>query len=225
MTRTIRERLGLNQVQFARRFGIAVATVRDWEQGRRRPEGPAQTLLRMIAADPVSAQRLLGESEIAAPEERDPFASFVEQWRAQEEPQTDLDAFVFRAAITRIATTVDHEFRVLARGVGLSVGELRVLLALRRAPAPHALRPAELLRQLLVTSGAISKQIDRLERRRLVRRVRARAQLTVHGLRVVNDAMVKRRSAYQRSGPAFARIPASQRREGLRFLRAVVEKL
>ncbi|HEY2538986.1 MAG TPA: helix-turn-helix domain-containing protein [Stellaceae bacterium] len=58
--RELRTRLGLSQAQFARRFGFTLDTVQQYEQGRRRPSGPASTLLRVIAADPESVARALG---------------------------------------------------------------------------------------------------------------------------------------------------------------------
>ena len=44
----IRKRLRLSQVGFAERFGLSVATIRDWEQKRRRPDRIATSLLRVI---------------------------------------------------------------------------------------------------------------------------------------------------------------------------------
>ena len=55
----IRKRLGLTQASFARVFGLNVATVRDWEQGRRTPEGPARTLLAVIARHPEIVHEVL----------------------------------------------------------------------------------------------------------------------------------------------------------------------
>jgi putative transcriptional regulator len=57
--RALRARLGLTQVQFARRFGFTLDTVQQYEQGRRRPSGPASTLLRVIEADPEAVVRAL----------------------------------------------------------------------------------------------------------------------------------------------------------------------
>jgi putative transcriptional regulator len=54
--RALRARLGLTQAQFARRFGFPLDTV---QQGRRRPSGPASTLLRVIEADPEAVVRAL----------------------------------------------------------------------------------------------------------------------------------------------------------------------
>jgi putative transcriptional regulator len=50
--RSIRERYGLSQDKFASLLGISVATLRNWEQGRRRPEGPARVLLWIAAKHP-----------------------------------------------------------------------------------------------------------------------------------------------------------------------------
>jgi putative transcriptional regulator len=48
----LRRFVGLSQTQFAQAMGISVHTLRNWEQGRRRPEGPAIGLLRIAARHP-----------------------------------------------------------------------------------------------------------------------------------------------------------------------------
>lgn len=48
----LRRFVGLTQAQFAGAMGISVHTLRNWEQGRRRPEGPAIALLRIAARHP-----------------------------------------------------------------------------------------------------------------------------------------------------------------------------
>ncbi|MDH3208472.1 MAG: helix-turn-helix domain-containing protein [Gemmatimonadota bacterium] len=48
----LRARFELSQAKFAALLGISVATLRNWEQGRREPEGPAKVLLRVAAAHP-----------------------------------------------------------------------------------------------------------------------------------------------------------------------------
>jgi DNA-binding transcriptional regulator YiaG len=48
----LRRFVGLTQSQFARAMGISVHTLRNWEQGRRRPDGPAIALLRIAARHP-----------------------------------------------------------------------------------------------------------------------------------------------------------------------------
>jgi putative transcriptional regulator len=51
-TRAIRETLKLTQQQFATRYHISVATLRDWEQGRRLPDAPARALIAAIREEP-----------------------------------------------------------------------------------------------------------------------------------------------------------------------------
>lgn len=43
---------GLSQAQFARAAGVSVRTLQEWEQGRKRPSGPAQSLLRLVSRHP-----------------------------------------------------------------------------------------------------------------------------------------------------------------------------
>ena len=57
--KALRARLGLAQPEFAARFGLSVSTLRDWEQGRTVPDGPAQVLLRVIEAAPEVVRRVV----------------------------------------------------------------------------------------------------------------------------------------------------------------------
>ena len=56
----IRARTGLSQAEFARSIGVKKATLVNWEQGRRRPDGPARVLLALIAKEPGIVRRVLG---------------------------------------------------------------------------------------------------------------------------------------------------------------------
>lgn len=55
----VRARTGLSQAAFARSIGVAKGTLLNWEHGRRRPTGPAQVLLAMIARRPSLVGELL----------------------------------------------------------------------------------------------------------------------------------------------------------------------
>lgn len=55
----IRGSLHQSQVEFALMIGVSVATLRNWEQGRRVPEGPARALLMVAASDPEAVARAL----------------------------------------------------------------------------------------------------------------------------------------------------------------------
>lgn len=48
----VRRRTGLSQAAFSRRIGVSPGTLRNWEQGRRTPEGPARVLLALLERNP-----------------------------------------------------------------------------------------------------------------------------------------------------------------------------
>ena len=50
--RRVRKRLGLTQAQLSLRIGVSVDTIRNWEQGKRRPTGAAQALLKVLNKAP-----------------------------------------------------------------------------------------------------------------------------------------------------------------------------
>ena len=58
----LRERLNLTQEAFAATYRIPIGTLRDWEQGRKRPDAPARAYLTVIARNPDAVARLLGEA-------------------------------------------------------------------------------------------------------------------------------------------------------------------
>ena len=57
--KAIRSKLGKSQTEFALMIGVSVATLRNWEQGRRTPEGPALALLRVASSEPQAVRRAL----------------------------------------------------------------------------------------------------------------------------------------------------------------------
>lgn len=56
----IRAQTGMSQAEFARSIGVKKATLLNWEQGRRKPDGPARVLLALIAKEPGIVRRVLG---------------------------------------------------------------------------------------------------------------------------------------------------------------------
>ncbi len=58
--RNVRGQTGLTQTAFAARIGVPVETVRNWEQGKRSPRGPARALLKVIDQAPEAAFAALG---------------------------------------------------------------------------------------------------------------------------------------------------------------------
>lgn len=57
---SIRKKLKKSQDEFALMLGVSVATLRNWEQGRRHPHGPARALLKIAAENPKAVEKALG---------------------------------------------------------------------------------------------------------------------------------------------------------------------
>jgi putative transcriptional regulator len=61
--RDLRRRAQLTQLEFAARLGVPVETIRNWEQGKRAPRGPARALLAVIAHSPETVFAALATEE------------------------------------------------------------------------------------------------------------------------------------------------------------------
>ena len=117
----------------------------------------------------------------------------VEQWR-RERPDLDPSPMLVVGRLQRLSQRLDLALRPPFAAEDLGNGDFDVLAALRRAGEPFAVRPAELSRSLLVTTGAITKRIDRMERQGYVERRGAIAadgraklvRLTARGRRLVD---------------------------------------
>jgi hypothetical protein len=86
-------------------------------------------------------------------------AAAVKHERPDLDP-TDYLYLIYAQRLGRILDAVDE--KQCQKTFGISAAEMRVLFALRRAGPSYALRPTELFRSILVTPGAITKQVDRL---------------------------------------------------------------
>lgn len=73
--------------------------------------------------------------------------------------------------IARLAQLLQAELEPIFAAHGVNAGEFDVLAALRRAGPPYRLTPTELSTALIITSGGMTKRLNTLERRRLIRRV------------------------------------------------------
>jgi putative transcriptional regulator len=60
--RKVRQKMRLSQAQFALKFGFPPGTLRNWEQGRSRPDAPTRVLLAVIAAHPEAVEDALGKA-------------------------------------------------------------------------------------------------------------------------------------------------------------------
>ena len=91
------------------------------------------------------------------------------EW-ARERPDVDVSPQGVIGRLHRLASHLTAELCVVYRRYGLSEGEFDVLAALRRAGDPYERAPGELARFTMVTTGAMTKRLDRLEVSGLVTR-------------------------------------------------------
>lgn len=108
-------------------------------------------------------------SEETAADGRDHVDRILEQWQ-RERPELDVSPVGVIGRLHRIGDRLRVELIALYERYGLGEGEFDVLATLRRTGAPFELTPGTLARHTMVTSGAVSKRLDRLEAAGLVQR-------------------------------------------------------
>jgi DNA-binding MarR family transcriptional regulator len=153
------------------------------------------------------------------------------QWHA-ERPDLDLQNFLLQIYLQRIGRIIESRFgKMCVRHFDVRAQDMRLLFALRRGGAPFAKRPTDLFKATLVTSGAITKQVDRLAKKKLVRRLADPdyrggflVQLTEKGLDVIDHAstMVATQSFI---GPAMVAMKPSEREAAERFCLRLIATL
>lgn len=129
---------------------------------------------------------------------RDVVGEVVQQWRA-ECPELDSAPMAVVGRILRLAGHLERRANEALKPFELAIWGFDVLGALRRRGKPYSMTPTELMRSVMLSSGAMTNRIDRLEAQGLVER-RAdpddrrsfQVALTAKGLRAVNEAAVVR---------------------------------
>ncbi|MFE7356915.1 MarR family winged helix-turn-helix transcriptional regulator [Streptomyces sp. NPDC057543] len=103
---------------------------------------------------------------------KDHVARIQAEW-ARERPDVDVSPQGVIGRLHRLASLLTEQLCLVYRRYGLNEGEFDVLAALRRAGNPFERAPGELATFTMVTTGAMTKRIDRLERNGLVTRRRS----------------------------------------------------
>jgi DNA-binding MarR family transcriptional regulator len=126
---------------------------------------------------------------------RDQVDRILEQWDG-ERPDLDASALGVLSRLIRLGKHIESDLRRSLAPFGIDTSSFDVLAALRRQGEPYALSPTELRRAAILTSGAMTNRIDRLEERGLVERFANpddRRALLVHltpkGLRLIDEAI------------------------------------
>ncbi|GAB2891133.1 hypothetical protein GCM10027093_27790 [Paraburkholderia jirisanensis] len=176
----------------------AVARSRDWCNGKAR-SAPRRAAGRRAARNP-------GRLRLRS----DQVDEITRAWQ-RERPDLDLSLVGFFIRVQHVFHMHERRLAAIADALDVNVGELHVVLALRRIGAPYAMRPTDLFTALLVSSGAISKRIDRLEGMGIVTRMSG------------DDDLRSWQIVLTRRGVALADAAMTRIAEGLAAVRAASE--
>ena len=102
---------------------------------------------------PQSQQDVVAEDSVAA---------FVAEWR-RERPDLDPTPLALLGRLIRLSTLAQARAGEWLAPLGLTWETFSVIVALRRAGAPYEARPTDLYKQSLLTSGAMTNRLDRVE--------------------------------------------------------------
>ncbi|MDP2772072.1 MAG: MarR family transcriptional regulator [Nocardioides sp.] len=156
-------------------------------------------------------------------QEPDHVGRIMAQW-AVERPDLDVSPQGIIGRLHRLAIQLDEELRPVFAAAGLSDGDFDVLAAIRRSGTPYELSPGQISDSTMVTSGAVTKRLDRLEGAGLVQRRTSeddargrRVRLTERGRALVDETFEKHMANERR---LVSLLGEADRRELARLLEA-----
>ncbi|NOH65608.1 MarR family winged helix-turn-helix transcriptional regulator [Vibrio rotiferianus] len=120
----------------------------------------------------------------------------VSQW-AKEKPDLDTEPMAIMGRLMRIAKHMENHVTEVHKRYDLKMGEFDVLATLRRSGEPYRLTPSELISSMMLTSGAMTNRLDKLEKKGLIDREHSKedrrsvtVQLTSKGFELI-DALIE----------------------------------
>ncbi|MDR8522255.1 MarR family winged helix-turn-helix transcriptional regulator [Shewanella fidelis] len=97
----------------------------------------------------------------------------VAQW-GKEKPHLDTLPMAIFGRIMRLQKHIETQIAACHKQYGLTMGEFDVLATLRRSGDPYSLTPSALLSAMMLTSGAMTNRLDKLESKGLIERVHSK---------------------------------------------------
>ncbi|QYK01034.1 MarR family winged helix-turn-helix transcriptional regulator [Shewanella psychrotolerans] len=133
---------------------------------------------------------------------QDDVDNLVAQW-AKEKPQLDTLPMAILGRMMRLFKHIEADISACHKKFGLTMGEFDVLATIRRSGKPYSLTPSDLLSSMMLTSGAMTNRIDKLESKGLIVRTHCtqdrrsvKVALSVEGLAVI-DTVIEAHVAIQ----------------------------
>lgn len=159
-----------------------------------------------------------------SPEHQDVVGQLLRDWK-RERPDLDASAMSVVGRILHLGNVFQAAENAALKGLKISYSDLDVLATLRRSGEPFQLTPTQLRHSVLLTSGAMTACLNRLEKAGLVRRIlddsdrrSLAAALTARGVSLIDKAIATR---FARAGEAVANL----RRPERALLAALLQKL
>lgn len=119
----------------------------------------------------------------------------VEQWE-KEKPHLDTSAMQLIGRIMQLCKHFENQIALCHKSYNLKMGEFDVLATLRRSGNHYCLTPAQLINSMMLTSGAMTNRLDKLEIKGLIKRVHSKQDrrsvtvgLTETGIALINKVI------------------------------------
>ncbi|OQQ03884.1 MarR family transcriptional regulator [Vibrio campbellii] len=148
----------------------------------------------------------------------------VSQW-AKEKPELDTEPMAIMGRLMRIAKHMENHVAELHKRYDLKMGEFDVLATLRRSGQPYRLTPSELISSMMLTSGAMTNRLDKLEKKGLIAREHSKedrrsvtVELTAKGFELIDSLIEQHLQAQHKLMGSLSSAEKGQVNQALKLL-------
>ncbi|MCX2789511.1 MULTISPECIES: MarR family winged helix-turn-helix transcriptional regulator [Vibrio] len=148
----------------------------------------------------------------------------VSQW-AKEKPELDTEPMAIMGRLMRIAKHMENHVAELHKRYDLKMGEFDVLATLRRSGQPYRLTPSELISSMMLTSGAMTNRLDKLEKKGLIAREHSKedrrsvtVELTAKGFELIDSLIEQHLQAQHELMGSLSNAEKGQVNQALKLL-------
>ncbi|QDV51142.1 MarR family winged helix-turn-helix transcriptional regulator [Gimesia fumaroli] len=152
----------------------------------------------------------------------------ISQWKS-ERPDLDATPMAVVGRILRLSTHLDRRVNEVLKPFGLALWGFDILATLRRSGSPYAMTPTELMDAVMLSSGAMTNRIDRLEQLDFVERKPSpsdrrslQVKLTKRGRKIIDDAIAAR---FAEADQAQTSLKKQDRKQLADLLRTLLHNL
>ncbi|HDM8232826.1 TPA: MarR family transcriptional regulator [Vibrio campbellii] len=148
----------------------------------------------------------------------------VSQW-AKEKPELNTEPMAIMGRLMRIAKHMENHVAELHKRYDLKMGEFDVLATLRRSGQPYRLTPSELISSMMLTSGAMTNRLDKLEKKGLIAREHSKedrrsvtVELTAKGFELIDSLIEQHLQAQHELMGSLSSAEKGQVNQALKLL-------